>query len=350
MEWKKALELNPRQHDSWFGYAELCLFLEHDDEYRHARQDLIRRFGDTSDPSVAEKTSRALLLMPPSAEELRTATRLAEIAVAAKPTTKEWIYPYYLFVKGLAEYRQGHFESAIAIMDSDAAKVMGPCPRFVKAMATYRLGHEQEARAMLAAEIAANDWRMSEARSHDQWIWHVLRREAEATVFPHTAEFLKGEYEPRENNERLALLGVCQFKNLTCALAGLYADAFAADPELAGDRRFRHRFNAARAAALAGAGKGADAANLNDAERARWREQARRWLQAELARQITILENSSAADRNLATDSLKRWCADPDLAGLRDPKELSKLPAAERARCQKFWDAVGAALQRGRKT
>src|SRR6267378_1768266 len=29
-EWKKALEADPPEHDAWFGYAELCLFLGHE--------------------------------------------------------------------------------------------------------------------------------------------------------------------------------------------------------------------------------------------------------------------------------------------------------------------------------
>src|SRR5262249_4042774 len=198
-------------HDAWFGYAELCLFLGHEDEYCRARQDLLRRFGATDDPAIAEKTARAVLLMPPSEEDLRTATELAERAVAAKSTTPEWVYPYYLFAKGLAEYRQGHFDRAISIMNTKAGAVMGPSPRFVIAMARYRLGEEQEARTTLAAEIAAFDWRLAEVRSHDQWLWHVFRREAEALIFPNTAAFLEGKYEPRDNTERLALLGICQF-------------------------------------------------------------------------------------------------------------------------------------------
>jgi serine/threonine-protein kinase len=34
--WKKALELDPPEHDPWFGYAELCLFLGDEAEYRRA--------------------------------------------------------------------------------------------------------------------------------------------------------------------------------------------------------------------------------------------------------------------------------------------------------------------------
>jgi hypothetical protein len=68
-KWKQSLELDPPEHDAWFGYAELCLFLGNEAEYRHARKDLLRRFSGTGDPYVAEQTARAVLLTPPSAEE-----------------------------------------------------------------------------------------------------------------------------------------------------------------------------------------------------------------------------------------------------------------------------------------
>src|SRR5262245_498533 len=184
VEWKKALELDPPGHDAWFGYAEPCLFLGDEDEYRRARQDLIVRFGDTTNPFVAEKTSRAILLAPLSADELRVAVALADVAIAAKATAPEWVYRYFLFAKGMAEYRQGHYESTIAIMGGDAGKVLGPCPSLVIAMSEYRHGKEDEARTTLASALAAVDWSMGHVRSHDQWLWHILRREAEATIRP----------------------------------------------------------------------------------------------------------------------------------------------------------------------
>ena len=270
-EWKKALELDPPQHIRWFGYAELCLFLGDEEEYRRACRDLLRRFGNTTDPYIAEPTARAVLLAPPSDEDLQAALALADRAVAAEPTKGGWVYSYFLFAKGLAEYRRGNFGDAVSIMTGQAAKVLGPCPGLVTAMARYRLGDRAGARTALAAEISAFDWSLARVRGHDQWLWHVLRREAEALIFPNTAAFLEGKYEPRDNTERLALLGVCRFKNRTCAAARLYAEAFAADATLADDPRFSHRSNAARAAALAGCGQGEDAAGLGEADRMKWR-------------------------------------------------------------------------------
>jgi serine/threonine-protein kinase len=266
--------------------------------------------------------------------------------VAAKATTAHWIYPYFLFAKGLAEYRQGRFDSAISIMRADAGTVMGPAPRLVIAMAQYRKGQEEQARATLAGEIVRFDWRMAHVISRDHWIWHVLRREAESLIFPHTAAFLEGSYQPQDNTERLALLGVCRFRNLNLASARLYADAFAADPKLADDPDVSHRYKAACAAALVGCGGGEDGGALSQAERTRWRKQARAWLQADLAVWAKTLDSGSRAARELAKKMLTRWQIDPDLAGLREPRGLDKLSADERKECLALWQEVDALLKR----
>ncbi len=336
-EWKKVLEADPAEHDAWFGYAELCLFLGDEAEYRRARQDLLRRFAASSDPGIAERTARAILLSPAAEDELQAAVALAERAVAAKTTTAQWIYPYFLFAQGLAEYRQGRFDSAIA------------APRLVIAMAQYRKGQEEEARAMLAGAIAGFDWRMAQVISRDHWIWHVLRREAESMILSNLAAFVDGKYQPQDNDERLAFLGACQFMNRTRATARLYADAFAAAPSLADDLGAGHRYNAARAAAQAGCGHGADATGRGEEERTRLREQARQWLRADLAARARAFDAGSTATRGAVRMALTRWRNDPDLAGLREPSELNNLPADERKECLALWAEVAALLARTQK-
>jgi eukaryotic-like serine/threonine-protein kinase len=184
LQWKKDLELDPPDHDAWFGYAELCLFLENEGEYQIARQDLIRRFGETKNQYIAEKVARAILLAPPSNDELQTAIHLVDLAIASKGKTQAWIYRYFLFAQGLAKYRQGNFETAITLLEGEAAKVLGPCPRLVIAMAQYRLGDSQKARETLDAALGMANWDLSPVHGHDQWIAHILRREAEATIRP----------------------------------------------------------------------------------------------------------------------------------------------------------------------
>jgi serine/threonine-protein kinase len=233
--WQKQLAAGPPEHDAWFGYAELCLFLGNVKEYERHREELFARFGGTKDPVVAERVSRACLLLPWATKKQQQAAALIEFALAAPPPKHFWVHPYFLFAKGLAEYRLDRFQSAIQLMEGPAGMVMGPSPRLVMAMAQHRSEQEQKARKTLAAAVLSFDWRAVKADNHDLWIAHILRREAETLILPQLPEFLAGQYEPQDNDERLALLGICQFKELRLAMARLYADIFAADPNLAED-------------------------------------------------------------------------------------------------------------------
>ncbi len=231
--WRKELDANPPEHEAWSGYAELCLFLGQQDEYRRARSALLDRFGAAASPYVAEPVGRAWLLAPGTGDELRKAIGLADRAVAAKESTPEWIYRYFLFAKGLAEYRQGRFDAAVSLMEGEASKVLGPAPRLIVAMAQHEQGQKTQARHTLATAIVAFDWSAAEADSRGVWIAHILRREAESLILPNLPAFLQGQYQPTANDERLALVGICQFEGRCHAAARLFADAFATDPALA---------------------------------------------------------------------------------------------------------------------
>ncbi len=184
---------------------------------------------------IAEPVGRACLLVPGTEDELRKAVALTDRAVAAKESTPAWIYRYFLFAQGLAEYRQGRPASAISLMEGEASSVMGPAPRLIVAMAQHDQGQKKQARKTLAMAILAFDWSAAQADSRGVWIAHILRREAEALILPNLPAFLQGEYQPLDNDERLALVGICQFQGRCHAAARLYADAFAADPALAED-------------------------------------------------------------------------------------------------------------------
>jgi serine/threonine-protein kinase len=360
--WWKALAANPPGHDAWSGYAELCLFLGQKTEYRRARRALLARFGATTSPAVAEPVGRACLLLPGTQEELGKAVALTDRAVAAKGSTPEWIYRYYLFAQGLAEYRQGRLASAISAMQGEASRVMGPAPRLILAMAQHRDGQKEQARKTLAKAVIGFDWSAPAADSGDVWIVHILRREAESLILPSLPALLRGEYHPRDNRERLAMVGSCQFEGHHHTAACLVADALAAEPALAeeltaecrsraslGDRQPVGRleqlaseslYPAARSAALAGCGLGKDGARLSAAERARWRKQARSWLQADLALWTKVLDGGSPAGRTWVGKVLANWRTDPDLAGLREKSAMTRWSEEERKECKVLWQAV----------
>jgi serine/threonine-protein kinase len=370
--WRKVLAANPPGYDAWAGYAELCLFLGQQEEYCRARRDLLKRFGATTAPALAEPVGRACLLLPGTADELSRAVTLMDRAASAKGSMPGWVFRYVLFARGLAAYRQGRFADTISLMSGEASQVMGPSPRLILAMAQNQSGQKEQARKSLAAAVVAFDWSASQADRRDVWIAHILRREAEALILPNLPAFLRGEYQPVENDERLALVGICQSQGRSHAAARLYADAWTADPPLTddlaaacrslaarGDKQpvgrveelaAACRYPAARCAALAGCGLGSDGAALSAAERTAWRKQAREWLKADLAVWAKSLAGNSQATRVLVSRLLMHWQADPDLAGMREPSALSTLTAGEQAECVGLWSEVAAVLRHAQTT
>jgi tetratricopeptide (TPR) repeat protein len=153
---------------------------------------------------------------------------------------------------------------------------------------------------------------------------------------------LAGKTRPGDVRERLGLIALCRVQQRYAAAARLSAAAFAADPKLAEDVRAAHPYNAACFAALAATGQGKDAATLDDAERARLRKQAVEWLHADLAQWTT----QWAGDRDKVQKVLEHWREDADLAGIRDRDALARLPAAERAACERLWSDVAGLIKK----
>jgi serine/threonine-protein kinase len=172
----------------------------------------------------------------------------------------------------------------------------------------------------------------------------LTKAECLAAVQDKLPAFLKGDFQPTTNDERLALAEWCQIRKRYRTAAGLSADAFTADPKLAEDLKAHYRYDAARSAALAATGQGEGAAKLDDTEKARLRNQALDWLRADLALRIKQLESGQPADRAAVQRALQLWQQDSDLAGLRDAAALVKLPAEDRVACEKLWADVVAVL------
>jgi tetratricopeptide (TPR) repeat protein len=150
------------------------------------------------------------------------------------------------------------------------------------------------------------------------------------------------------------------------AAAHLYRQAFQADPGGA-DWARRYRFDAARAAALASAGAGQEAAMLTAKDKAELRRQALDWLRDELKsltqtvadyqaatqdgtqppdsplQKLTVAaQKPGPADLVRVCDRLQHWQTVSELASLRDEKELTKLPPDE----QQLWRQLGSDVQK----
>jgi hypothetical protein len=139
-------------------------------------------------------------------------------------------------------------------------------------------------------------------------------------------------------------------RELFAAAARQYSEAFAADRDLLASPPARHRYHAACAAARAGCGQGRDAADLDEMSRAGFRRQALDWLRAELEARLRLLERGPQVARNTVTHDLEQWLEAPDLAGVRGPDALGRLPAAERQAWQQLWADVADTFARARGT
>lgn len=325
------------------GYAECCLFRGRMDDYRRMCRLLLDRFEHSTDPRQCEYAGRTCLLAPPPEDDLRRATTLIDRALAIDAARPTGFYAYFRAAKALSEYRAGRAKAALEIMGGEAAGTLGPLPQLVTAMAYSRLGRPADARRALARAAVAGDWRAANANDADVWMYHVIRREAEEMVLPNLPELLEGRSQPVDNDERLAMTAACGFRELNVLQARLWEDAFAADPLLA---THGARGRAVPAAVLAGYGQGTDTAALAEADRHRWRARAREWFGAEM--DVAVAPTASRDDvwrQEQARAILKSWRNQQDLAVVRDPQALERLPATERQEWTDLWQRVARLLE-----
>jgi tetratricopeptide (TPR) repeat protein len=161
---------------------------------------------------------------------------------------------------------------------------------------------------------------------------------------------LKGEERTAGAAERLTAARFCQEQKRRYADAvRLYAEAFAAKPDLVKNPAEEVRYSAACAAALAAAGQGEGGAKLDEPERVRLRKQALDWLRADLALWSRLAESDKLKFREEVQRRMRHWQNDTDLAGLRDKVALDKLSDAERAGCRDFWAEVTSVMKKAEK-
>jgi tetratricopeptide (TPR) repeat protein len=234
------------------------------------------------------------------------------------------------------------YQAGLRINDKDAlahchlGRVLKHQGRFNESLAAYRKGHQ----------LGSQDpsWRHPSAK----WV-----RDAERLVELNAKApaVLAGEAVPADAAERIefALLFSHPALRYYGAAARLYEEAFAADRTLAEGFKHQHRYTAASAAASAGCGQGKDAGKLDDAARARWREQALRWLQEDLAVWARQLEPGASQPRAVMQQMLQHWQQSVAFAGVRGEATLAKLPESEQKAWRKLWADVEALLQQARR-
>jgi len=183
----KVIEVAPNDHDAYHGLAPLLAQEPDPAPYRRLREKILRQFGETRDPITAARMAKNCMIIPPIGSEMEILNRMVNVALSAGPQDRFWAY--FQFVKGLAEYRLGHFASAeewmqkVVVNQSDPNRTVSAY--MVLAMARRQLLRLDEARETLAkgvkkAEISVP--RTDGPLWNDQMVAHILMCEAKTLM------------------------------------------------------------------------------------------------------------------------------------------------------------------------
>jgi serine/threonine protein kinase/tetratricopeptide (TPR) repeat protein len=247
------------------------------------------------------------------------------LALWAKGQPDEAIAEYREAIRLQKDYAEAHCNLGLALWQQG---------KFREALEELRRGHE------LGSHKPR--WRYPSA----QWVRQCERLAALDEKLP---AFLNRKTKPASPAECIELAGVCTLKRLNGAAARFYEEAFAAEPALAEKLGAAgSRYEAACTAALAGCGQGEDAQSLDEKQRAGLRQQALAWLRADLAAWRGRLVKEKDRARTAVAQALTHWLKDPDLAGVRGARALTRLPETERKPWQQLWADVAETLASAR--
>jgi len=151
----RSITADPTNYVAYHGIAPIFVQTGDLDSYRKNRTHVLDLFGATKDATMAERLAKDSLMLAPPAESLPVIIKMADTAIAAGPGDN--FYPYFVFVKALAEYRQERFAASLEWLARVEASEDKPARDAevdaVRAMAQFRLGQTDAARAALTDGI-----------------------------------------------------------------------------------------------------------------------------------------------------------------------------------------------------
>jgi tetratricopeptide (TPR) repeat protein len=330
-EYRAALELNPSNADMHYNVG-----LALQSQGKPADAEAAFRTAPKLDPDHA-KARKALGAALWAQGKLAEAEAEYRALLKVKPDNAE---AHYNLGNTLRDQRrpgeaEAEYRSALALQSDHAEAhcnlglLLGQLGRCAEALKELRRGHE--------LGLRRPGWAYPSAR----WVSDAERL---AAVDERLPGVIKGDDRPADAAEALIFARLCSNRWLHALAARLYGEAFHADPSLADDLRALHRHHAACAAALAGCGQSNDEPPLDDASKRRWRQQALEWLKADLTAWSKISESGPLQSRQRLLSAIQEWKIDADLAGLRDQRELAKIPHDEQDACRALWGQVDALL------
>jgi serine/threonine protein kinase len=179
----RVVEFMPDDHDGYHYLTPLLVQTGDYAAYGRVRAQILQHFADASDPVIAERMAKDSLLLPPAPADWPGINTMVETAITAGPENRFW--PYFQFVKGLAEYRQGHFASAIDLMNQVLALRNDPnrtvSAYMVLAMSQQHLNKSAEAQSAFTEGSKLADTAVARTDGgnwNDQMVARIFLREA----------------------------------------------------------------------------------------------------------------------------------------------------------------------------
>jgi serine/threonine protein kinase len=156
-------------------------------------REMLKRFGDTQDPTTAQRIAWACLLLPASGKDMDLACQLADRAVTlGKNSSDESVR---IFCKGLADYRRGNYRAAAEALDPLASHMgedLNASCHLTLTMACHRQGDAKAAREHLTKAAKLLDEYVSDPARFPQYpgsryqhgwlIALLLHREAQTLI------------------------------------------------------------------------------------------------------------------------------------------------------------------------
>jgi tetratricopeptide (TPR) repeat protein len=203
-QWKEAVDdlaeayrLAPTSIDAlWLGV--LLAQIGDAERYRKHGQEVLTRFESTKNNMEAERALKTGLLFPDSKLDPLMQSRLAEIAVSGDP--KQGSYHWFLFAKGLYNYRTGKYTDALTAFresrrrtpkSEGIADPLTAMNLIGAAMALHQTGDQAAARRTLTEAQSRLDFfvpGIDTTEWHDWLAAHLLYREAEGLIAGKKAE------------------------------------------------------------------------------------------------------------------------------------------------------------------
>jgi tetratricopeptide (TPR) repeat protein len=181
-DFDKAVELIPNDIDLRWRQALALLASNQTKSYRSACKEILPRFRQTTNASIASFVAWTAVLAPDTVDDLDPYLQLVKGAVASNP--QNYVYAYTF---GAALYRGGKFrEAARQLAEANKLHDKGGTAYdcLFLAMAHHRLGRADEATTCLNKGVQRIDHRL-QAKSVS-WVqrleFQLLRREAEALI------------------------------------------------------------------------------------------------------------------------------------------------------------------------